>query len=155
MVSHILNQLHTLLTLRLTESFEGDLLVWKVMEKDARQRTLHFEEHFLSVNNLSLQEHMSMIEAICKYLEDARNKSFGLKQLRRSGSPTIGIVKFRQNRQEREVQFDSATLPSQIRATLKCGHISAINSAKEARALYKKAGAVICKLLKNMFQSPV
>ena len=96
-----------------------------------------------------------MVEAICKYPEAARNKSFGLKQLRKSRSPTIGIMKFGQNRQVPEVQFNSVTLPSQIRATPECGHISSINSAKGARALYKKAGAVICKLLRNMFQSPV
>ena len=31
-----------------------------VMEEDARQRALHFEEYSRSVNNLSLQEQMSV-----------------------------------------------------------------------------------------------
>ena len=109
------------------------------VEEDARQRALHFEDHSLSVNNLSLQEHMSMIDAICKYPDAARDKSFGLKQLKRSGSPTIGMMKFGRNRQVPEVKFDSGTLPSQIKPTPECGHISSINSAKGARALYNKA----------------
>ena len=45
-----------------------------VMEEDARQEALHFEEYFLLVNNLSLHEHISRIGAICKYPEAARNK---------------------------------------------------------------------------------
>ena len=105
------------------------------MEEVARQQTLHFEEHSLSVNNLSLQEHMSIIEAISKYPEASRNKSLGLKQMRKSESPMIGIMKFGQNSQMPEVQFDSGTVPSQIKATPECGHISSVNSAKGARAL--------------------
>ena len=55
----------------------------------------------------------------------------------------------------REVQFDSVTLPPKIWATPEYGHISSINSAKGSKALYNKAGAVICKLLRSMSQSPV
>ena len=51
-----------------------------VMEEDARQRTLHDEEYSLSVNNLSPQEHMSMIEAISKYPE-ARTETIEKKQI--------------------------------------------------------------------------
>ena len=126
-----------------------------VMEENATQRTLHCVEYSISANNLSPQEHIRLIEAIDKYPEAARNKSLGLKQSKKIRSPMIGLMKFGQNRQVPEVLFNRVTLSSQIRTTQECGHISSINSAKGARALYKKAGAVICKLLRNMFQSPV